>query len=103
MQYESMRQPWQVWAEEHKLMTAKYEHKTTGQRVSGVLHLFDNLTVPAMKDGPIESNIRSLVPILFHHGLGQDNGQYSGQLIELASHGYLCISVADTHGAGVYT
>ena len=70
MKNEAMRMPWRVFDDRHKLACAKYEARTTTVRLSGVLHLFDHLTVAAMKDGPIEKNIRSLVPYIFHHGFG---------------------------------
>ena len=57
MQFESSRMPWRVFGDQHKLAVAKYEGRTTGFVVSGVLHLYDGLTIPAYKNGPIDPNI----------------------------------------------
>ena len=75
----------------------------SGFAFSGVLHLYDGLTIPAIRDAPLSKGMKKMVPYLFNHGFMTFNGEYSMHMIEIASHGYLAISLADTGGAGYYT
>ena len=56
---------------------------------------------PAYLDAPIADTSEPYPIILFSHGWNGFNAQNSGQMIELASHGYFVVSINHTYGAVV--
>jgi len=56
---------------------------------------------PAYLDAPIADTSELYPIILFSHGWNGFNAQNSGQMIELASHGYFVVSINHTYGAVV--
>lgn len=56
---------------------------------------------PAYQDAPIADTSEPYPIILFSHGWNGFNAQNSGQMIELASHGYFVVSINHTYGAVV--
>jgi hypothetical protein len=78
MKNERNRMPWRVFDPKHKQIVGKYESRTTGVGLSGVIHLYDGLKMNAIQDAPLDPSLGLLVPYIFHHGFGQGNEQYSG-------------------------
>lgn len=63
-----------------------------------------NVSCEAPFDLPAEDDrYKSLVPIIFNHGYGGASYQYQGLYGELASHGYLVISMDSNAGGCSYT
>jgi cephalosporin-C deacetylase-like acetyl esterase len=56
------------------------------------------MTIPAWKDATFNTSQKSLVPIIWNHGFFSSNGEYQVTMMELASHGHLCISLNDKTG-----
>ncbi len=54
---------------------------------------------PAYLDAPIAESNKPYPVILFSHGWNGFNTQNTGQMIQLASHGYVVVAVSHTYGA----
>ena len=78
MKNDDERMPWRVFGDAQKIAHAKYEDRMLPFRMSGVLHYYDGLTMPAWKNGPLDPSVKKLAPYVFNHGFGQENCQYSG-------------------------
>lgn len=79
-----------------------------GPAISTFLHLpsffLDHLALaktPAYLDAPLVDTSKPYPLILFSHGWDGFNAQNSGQMIELASRGYIAVAVNHTYGAVV--
>lgn len=64
----------------------------------GQWHGFKGVTIPAWKDAAFNTAQQKLVPIIWNHGFFSSNGAYQATMMELASHGHLCISMNDKTG-----
>lgn len=69
----------------------------------GLPHFFLNhlnlVTTPAFQDAPLASSNNAYPIIVFSHGWNGFRAQNTGQMLELASHGYVVIAMQHTYGA----
>jgi hypothetical protein len=56
------------------------------------------MSIPAWKDASFNTSQEKLVPIIWNHGFFSSNGAYQATMMELASHGHLCINMNDKSG-----
>ena len=90
------RAPWMASAEVYAPAIASYIHMPA--------FFLDHLTlvkVPAYKESKIVLTENGYPIILFSHGWNGFNAQNSGQVLNLASHGYIVVGVQHTYGAVV--
>lgn len=64
----------------------------------GKMYYFKDTTIPAWKDAKFNTSQGELSPIIFNHGFSGSNRDYQAHCMEMASHGYLVISMNDNTG-----